>query len=350
MVKKKNEFLLQWHITAKCQQHCKHCYMYDEPTYKGECENELSFEQCIKVLDDYKSFCERMNVNGRITFTGGDPLLREDIYEIIIEARKREFVVGILGNPFLINSELPLKLRELGIHHYQLSLDGLEQTHDSLRKKGSYKATLHSIKLLKEAGIVVHIMNTLSNVNSKELLPLMKVVGELEVDVFAFGRLTCNGSGKEMRNASMNPQEYRRLLEKVDAYSKELRNSGIMTNYVHKCHLWKLLMYERGDFELVNDKETIYGGCSIGISGLVLLADGTAMACRRFPSYVGKVPESSIYDIFMSEKMNEYRKVHKLEKCSNCELFQICRGCPAVSYGMTGSWTAPDPQCWKFIS
>ncbi len=171
----KNEFLLQWHITAKCQQHCKHCYMYDEPTYKSECENELSYENCIKVLDDYRSFCDKMNVNGRITFTGGDPLLRGDIFELIKEAKNRDFSVGILGNPFLIDSDMPHQLKEAGIEHYQLSLDGLENTHDFLRKKGSFEKTIHSIRLLKAEGIVVHIMNTLSITNQNDLLPLMKV-------------------------------------------------------------------------------------------------------------------------------------------------------------------------------
>ena len=345
----KNEFLLQWHITAKCQQHCKHCYMYDEPTYKSECENELSYENCIKVLDDYRSFCDKMNVNGRITFTGGDPLLRGDIFELIKEAKNRDFSVGILGNPFLIDSDMPHQLKEVGIEHYQLSLDGLENTHDFLRKKGSFEKTIHSIRLLKAEGIVVHIMNTLSITNQNDLLPLMKVVGELNVDVFAFGRITCNGSGKSYKDSNLNPLQYREILNKADDYSNVLKSKGIATRYAHKCHLWKLYMYENKEFELLDDRETIYGGCSIGISGIVLLADGTAMACRRFPSYVGNINNNSIYDIFMSREMNKYRQVHTMEKCPNCELFQICRGCPAASYGIHGRWTAPDPQCWKEI-
>lgn len=346
---RKNEFLLQWHVTARCQQHCKHCYMYDEPTYISECENELSFEECITVLNDYEDFCNKMNVDGRITFTGGDPLLRKDIFELIYEAKKRGFVVGILGNPFLVENDIPRKLKEVGIHHYQVSLDGLEETHDFLRKKGSYQATINSIDLLKKEGIQVHVMNTLSKTNKNDLLPLMKVVGELGVDVFAFGRITCNGSGKQFKEMNIEPKEYRKILEKVDEYRKKMSDEGVKTIYANKCHLWKLYKYENEEIELVDDKETIFGGCSIGISGMVLLADGTAMACRRFPSYVGKVPEKTIYDVFMSEQMNQYRQVHKLEKCVKCELFQICRGCPAVSYGMTGRWTAPDPQCWKQI-
>lgn len=345
----KNEFLLQWHVTAKCQQHCKHCYMYDEPTYESECNNEMSFEKCLEVLDDFKMFCKKMNVKGRITFTGGDPLLKKEIFKLIKEAKDRGFEVGILGNPFLINSDMPRRLKEVGISHYQLSLDGLEETHDFLRKPGSYERTIESIRLLKKEGIIVHVMNTLSKTNVNDLLPLMKTVGELGVDVFAFGRITCNGTGKQFKEMNISPMDYREILFKVDDYVKQLKREGINTIYAQKCHLWKLFMYENKDLELLEDRETIFGGCSIGISGLVLLADGTAMACRRFPSYVGNVNKSSIYDIFLSEEMEQYRKVEEMEKCSKCELIQICRGCPAASYGIHGRWNAPDPQCWKRI-
>ncbi len=77
-------------------------------------------------------------------------------------------------------------------------------------------------------------------------------------------------------------------------------------------------------------------------------ANGVVQACRRIPSVVGKVPEQKLIDIFIkSPEINEFRKVENLQKCSKCELLQVCRGFPAVSYGVYGDWTVPDPQCWK---
>jgi len=111
-----------------------------------------------------------------------------------------------------------------------------------------------------------------------------------------------------------------------------------------------LLGYEKGTVTLPPKDDIIYFGCSLGIHGLIVLADGTVQACRRFPSVVGKVPENKLLDIFInSPQINEYRDISRLQKCSKCELIQICRGCPAVSYGVYGDWTAPDPQCWKEI-
>ena len=89
---------------------------------------------------------------------------------------------------------------------------------------------------------------------------------------------------------------------------------------------------------------------TMGITGIIVLADGTVMACRRFPSPVGKVPEEKLIDIFLkSSELNKYRNIHSLEKCSKCSLLRFCRGCPAVAYGQTGDWRKADPQCWKEI-
>lgn len=323
--------------------------MYDEPTYLSEKNNELNYDECVNVLSSFEEFCQKMNVNGRISFTGGDPMLKEGIYDLISEAKTRGFRVGILGNPFEIDDESVSRLGRLGISHYQLSLDGLEKTHDYFRKPGSFRKTMESVDRLKNEGIKVHLMNTLSLENEEDLIPLMDLAAEKEVDAFAFGRITCNGTGKQFKKSCMTPEHYREILVRADKHIKELYKKGVKTKYAHKCHLWKLLMYENGEITLPENKDVIFGGCSIGISGIVLLADGTAMACRRFPSYVGNVKNNSLYELFMSDKMNEYRKVENMEKCGKCDLLQICRGCPAVSYGIYGKWDAADPQCWKVV-
>jgi len=343
-------FTLQWHCTARCQQKCSHCYMYDEPTYKNEIENELATEECIAVINDFADFCGIMNIKAQISFTGGDPLLRSDLFNIISHAKEKGMSVGILGNPFLLNNDSVKALKEVGVDKYQLSLDGMKETHDRLRMKGSFDSTVSAVNLLKDNDISVGIMMTLSRDNINDLFPLMEYVGKIGADAFAFARITAVGAGKQYHSLPIGADEYRELLIKTKEKIQELKNNGVKTRYRKKCHLWKLLDYENGDLSLTDDKETIFGGCTLGVTGLIILADGTVMGCRRFPSIVGQVPKQSIYDIFLNSKeMDEYRNYSKLEKCSKCELLQICRGCQAVAYGQYGKRTAPDPQCWKQI-
>lgn len=341
-------FTLQWHLTARCQQNCLHCYLTEEETYPRELKDEMSLAKCLEVMDDFSSFAEFMRVDPRISFTGGDPMLRKDIFSLISEAKHRGFYVGILGNPHKICSTVAERLRIAGVTSYQLSLDGLEKTHDFIRQRGSFARTIAAINDLKKVGIKVGIMMTLSHDNVNDLLPLMDLVGQLGVDSFAFARISATGEGERYKAIPFLPLEYREILLSAERKIKELKAAGVTTRYNKKCHLWKLLDFERGLVTLPEEKDVIFGGCTMGVTGLIILADGTVMACRRFPSIVGKVPEMKLFDVFIhSEKMNEFRDYSKLEKCSGCELVQICRGCPAVAYGQYGRWGAPDPQCWK---
>lgn len=340
-------FSLQWHITAKCQQVCRHCYMYNEPTYQGEVDNELSKGDCIRVLDSFRFFCDSMGVGGSINFTGGDPLLRSDLFELVAAARQRDFQIGILGNPFLLSKEKVSELKSAGVSMYQVSIDGLQDTHDDWRKLGSFAATLEAIKNLKDGGIPVLVMMTISKKNMNELLPVMELVGSLGVELFSFARICSVGNSTMLQEAVLAPLEYRQLLVDAESKVEDLKANGVTTVYSHKCHLWTLLEYERGKLILPTNKEIVYFGCSMGIAHMSILADGTVMACRRFPSIVGKVPEQSLRDIFLSKTMDQYRDISRLELCGNCNLLNLCRGCPAVAYGHSGRFTAPDPQCWR---
>lgn len=350
---RKPQFILQWHLTAKCEQKCAHCYMRDERSYKDEIEKELSYKDCLKVLDDYLEMAEKLGAATSINFTGGDPLLKPEIFDLIRESTKRGVSVGILGNPNLLTPRIAKRLKNCGLVKYQLSLDGLEKTHDRLRgRKGLFKDTLRAIDVLQREDIRTLVMFTLSKENSGDLIKVIRLVAKLGVSLFDFARLVPIGSGAALKDQMIKPYEYREFLLHVLEEYKRLAEDGYQTYFGRKDHLWNLLYKELGLFErpLSEDKDLIYGGCAIGNNLLSVLADGTIYACRRLPIKVGKVPEQSIRDIFFnSPELNKMRKIEKMEKCGQCELLRFCRGCPAVSFGVNGSYFAPDPQCWKKV-
>jgi radical SAM/SPASM domain protein of ACGX system len=327
--------------------------MYNEPTYEQELKNPLSYEDCVRVVDDIDVTLKKWHMQGSIYFTGGDPLLRHDFFDILSYANNKGFLLGILGNPNHITLAIAKKLKSLGIRHYQVSIDGMEETHDFFRKKGSFKKTLNALRILKKAGIETGVMFTLSRQNAEELIKVVNLVVGKEVDNFAFGRVSLFGNAKSMKDQMLTPAEYRKLLLEVFKEFLKLKNSGCKTNFMMKDNLWKLFYQELGLFDPIlytkNDKKTIYEGCSTGISALVILANGVVYACRRFPSPVGKVPEQKIEEIFLCPKMDVYREVDNFKKCSRCDLFQFCRGCPAVAFSVSGDYFSADPQCWKNI-
>ncbi len=351
-------FTLQWHITAQCELRCRHCYMHGEPTYASEISNPLSTRECFHVIDSFLEMLRKLSTRHEIelmpaiNFTGGDPILRSDFFELLHYAKERNINIGILGNPNYITPSSAQKLREYGVRRYQISIDGMEETHDSLRQKGSFKDSLRALEVLKDAGIMERVMFTLSKQNASDLIPVMRLMAENEIRLFSFARVAAYGNARNLGD-SFQPLEYREFLLEVYEEIKRLKEQGATTNYGFKDHLWKLLRYELGDYKLLSDDggEIIYDGCHAGQIFLVILADGTIYACRRFVSKLGNVREDDLYQTFLySRLLNQLRNVNLYEKCRLCELRQYCRGCPAVAAGANdGAFLAPDPQCWKAV-
>ena len=122
LAKKQALFTLQWHLTARCEQQCLHCYMREESTYEQELQNELSFEDCRKVIDDFSSTFATWGMSTQITFTGGDPLLRPDLFDLISYAAAKGSRIGILGNPNLLDYPTAKRLKRLGVSRYSIEL------------------------------------------------------------------------------------------------------------------------------------------------------------------------------------------------------------------------------------
>lgn len=336
----KSYFSLQWHITDKCDQRCKHCYIYAGKDKK--CSSEFSYEKLRKIFFNYLDMCKKMNKSTTIALTGGDPLLHNDVWKLLELFKEYGVPFVILGNPFHLDLEVAKRLKKLGCVMYQMSIDGLEQTHDFIRKPGSFKETLSKIQVLNEVGIISAIATTVSKTNINEIPDLVEILVNNKVRSFGFSRY-CPNKGDESN--IVTPTEYREFLEKMWEQYEKFQNAG--TTFILKDHLWKLFLYEKGMFKINDESDLIIDGCHCGISHITILSNGDVYACRRCDSLVGNAINDSLYDIFFGEEMEKYRLFDNFEACSKCELFRYCRGCPSVTKCATGNFYAKDPQCWK---
>ena len=339
-----NFFAFQLHITDDCDQRCKHCYIFSEENDKPILT--MSYEDIEKVFLNCIRMCKKVDRIPYFSITGGDPILHPDFWKILKLMKDNHVRFGILGNPFHLNDENCKKLREYGCEFYQLSIDGLKDTHDYFRKEGSFNTTLEKIACLKKAGIHANIMTTVSKTNIDEIPEIIDEVVEHEADLFSFARYCPTNLEK---SSQMSADEYHELLEKCWKKFEEHKESK--TNFNLKDHLWTLFLYEKGIFNIPENLEddVIYDGCNCGNSHLTILPSADVYACRRMDSVVGNALNEELYDIFFGEQMDEYRQYDKFEKCSKCELLRFCRGCPAVSYGTTHNMYSADPQCWKEV-
>lgn len=343
----KQYFSFQWHITDECDQRCKHCYIFSEDDCKKtDC---MTWDQMYDTFYNCIDFCKVYDRTPYFYITGGDPILHKDFWKLLELMKRFDIHFTVLGNPFHLNDEVCFKLKEYGCEKYQLSLDGMRETHDWFRKPGSFDITLEKISCIKRAGIRSVIMTTVSEVNIDEIPDIIDTVVAHKADVFAFARY-CPTS--EEKDIGIEPLRYRKLLETCDRKFKEYEDSGCETYFNKKDHLWTLYEYETGGFKIPQNAEEgmIYGGCNCGNCHLTIIPTGDIFACRRVEnSKVGNVFEERIADVWVS-RMEDYREYTKFEKCAGCELLAWCRGCPAVASGKTDDFYSKDPQCWKEVA
>ncbi len=341
----KQYFSFQWHITDECDQRRKHCYIFSGDLRKKP--DSMSWAQIEDTFYNCLDFCE---VYDRLPFylTGGDPILHTDFRRLLALFKKHNIPFTVMGNPFHLDDEVCKKLRSYGCEKYQLSIDGLRDTHDWFRKAGSFDCTIEKIGCINRSGMRSVVMTTVSKTNRLEVPEIIDTVVAAGANVFAFSRYV--PSGGEL-DASMTPQEYRELLEICDKKFKEYEAAGCQTCFNRKDHLWTLYEYETGAFKIPEEakEDMIYGGCNCGNCHITILPTGDVYACRRVAdSRIGNVFTDRLADVWVCE-MEQYREYDKFVKCSKCELKAWCRGCPAVAKGTYGDFYAADPQCWKEV-
>ena len=337
----------QWHITDNCDQRCKHCYLFAEDA-QARCLS-TPWDKLIHTLDEVERAAAKRHLLPTLAISGGDPILHPRFWDFATELWRRGIAWSAMGNPFHLDADACWRLRALGCVKYQMSLDGLENFHDYLRKPGSYRATLAAIEPLREAGIAVQLMATASVQNLDDILACMDVAVEHRADSFAFARY-CATSPQKARELYPTPERYRAFLLAYWRKKQAYERAGCRTTFKTKDHLFKLLRWELGEPGAVARVEErpnhVCAGCHLGVKSTIAV-NGDLLACRRMESVVGNVWTQGLYEVDESPAMKAYAEVGNIEKCRDCELLMFCRGCRAVGVNATGNLQAADPMCWK---
>ena len=251
-------FAFQWHITDECDQRCKHCYIFSEGHPKLV---EMPWERLVAVLANVERMAARMQRLPYLYITGGDPILHSCFWSCLDLVHSKGIPFTIMGNPFHLTDEVCQRLKSLGCRKYQLSLDGLRDTHDRFRKHGSYDATLQAIETIRRNGMHCAIMSTISATNIDEIPELIDVVVEHKADIFAFGRYCPTNEDKAHKDTwHIEPERYREFLGECWTKFEQYKDS--QTTFNLKDHLWTLYLYERGLFKIPEGlaEDTIYDG------------------------------------------------------------------------------------------
>jgi len=341
------DFFIQWHLTERCNLRCRHCYQ------TGVTSGELSLGEIREVLTEVSEMIAAWSDSYGLAFspsfnvTGGEPFLRDDLFEVLAAMTGSGFGVYLLSNGTLVDRERAERLAGLGVRGVQISIEGPAEVHDGIRGKGSFAASRRGIGDLLAAGLQVTLNATLSELNCADFHEMVGIATELGAQRLGFSRLVPSGRGAGLVERMLAPERIRRTYESILDLGND--NLKIVTGDPVASQM-------RGEDDPEDLGPVATGGCAAGISGLTILPDGTVTPCRRLPLPLGNVRHDSLREIWAGSKILErlrdrgqYRG-----KCGACPKWAHCRGCRAIAYAHSqlhgrDDYLADDPQCFLEI-
>ncbi|MDI6806504.1 MAG: radical SAM protein [Candidatus Aenigmarchaeota archaeon] len=205
-------FLIVWQFTNKCNLKCKHCYA---SAMSKSMPNELTTEEAKKLVDELAE-CGVV----AIAFSGGEPLIREDFFEVARYAKENDFYISVATNGILITPSIAKKLKDC-VNYVEVSLDGMKETHEKFRGiSGIFDRTIRGIKNCVKQGLDVCVAPTITKYNLKEIPNLLELAKELRVNRFIAFNFIPTGRGKDILEQDITPEEREEILKFL--YSKLL--------------------------------------------------------------------------------------------------------------------------------
>ena len=334
--------VISWNLTQRCNLKCEHCYIEGGPLQKAMLKNELTTEQCFLTIDQ---ICE-INPNALLILTGGEPLLRPDVFEIAKYAADKGLWCVMGTNGVLISERLVKRLIEVGIRGVSLSLDSMDaEVHDAFRKvKGAWKNTRDGSQILKRMGLPFIVQTTIGIHNLDEISEIARFAYGLGAHVFNLFFLVPTGRGTFI--SDITSQEYEEVMIEMIAIQKEF-DGRMLINAKCAPHYQRVLYQKEPQSKFLKSFADGAGGCPAGTHYVGIRPDGNVTPCPYLPLYGGNLKEQSFRQIWEeSELFKTIRKRNTLGgRCGSCEFNATCGGCRARAYGAVENVMAEDPWC-----
>jgi len=322
--------ILFWELTGKCNLNCLHCRS------KEDKREELSLAEIEEVAKQLRDFASPL-----IILSGGEPLLRCDIFKIIYLLSSYNFSIALATNGTLINREIAYKISKSKVKVVSVSLDGATaETHNKIRRNNrAFSLAISGINYLKEAKVKVQINFTIMPDNIREVEEVLSLARNLGVSAVHFFLLVPVGRGRTV--APITSFEYEELLHRI---LKLKKTSGLQLR-VTCAPAFKRIEKEMG--EEIENFTTEERGCSGGINVAFISATGELCPCGYFPLSVGNLKEKDFTELWNNSLVfNQLRNFELLKGgCKSCLYNKICGGCRARAYLLKGDYLECDPLC-----
>lgn len=321
-------FHMVWLATDACTARCLHC----SSNSATRSPDEMSTAEALDMIDQLAD-CGVVDLG----ISGGEPMLRSDLLQVIAHAKARGMAVGLASNGAKLPASYAGQLAALGLNRLQISLDGTAGPHDKLRQwPGLYQRALRSIDTAQAAGLRVHVCCTISSLNVDELEEFAEAVLALKVARINFSRYV--PTGRASTDLDLPDQRWRAVVERCAALKERYRGRlEIVT------HLAQQILVD-ADVACMDG----FVGCQAGRGQGCISANGNVLPCVLLPVVAGNLRQARFREIWSNAPViRGLKDREKLAgKCGGCAVRERCGGCRAVAFARTGSLTATDPRCW----
>jgi radical SAM protein with 4Fe4S-binding SPASM domain len=378
-------YVISWNLTYRCNLACEHCYLDAGGAPLVGTENfadrsELGTEECFRVIDEIAAFAPECVT----ILTGGEPLLRRDILEIVRRASERGLWVVVGTNGVSVTENLARRLADAGARGLSLSLDALDaDRHDRFRKvRGAWRNTVDGAQILNRTGLPFIVQTTAGSHNRGELEAIADFAHDrLAAKVWNLYFLVPTGRGQFV--SDITPEQYDEVLASLYRIQRKY-DRRMLVNAKCAPHYIKTVLENSAEqthpiptdagvrqgsgghaesadmpFDPAQGRPSWSGsspirtysggagGCPAGTHYMGIRPNGDVTPCPYLPVFAGTLRNSSLGDLWTSSALfTDIRRRTSLGgRCGACEMNGHCGGCRARAYGMTGDLMAEDPLC-----
>ncbi|MBI5745937.1 MAG: radical SAM protein [Nitrospirae bacterium] len=330
-------YVVSWNVTKMCNLRCAHCYL-DADYLTGRKKDELTTEEGFRLIKGISL----LNPNTILILTGGEPLLREDIFYLAGYASKIGLMPVLGTNGMLLNERVGSKIIESGIKGIGISIDSIHhEIHDAFRGvKGAWERSIKGIEAIKRYGLQFQIQTTVTRSNYSEIPKIIEFAHELGCKVYNIFFLVCTGRGQGLTD--ITPEQYEEVLGEVVRLQD--RYTGRMMIRAKCAPHFKRVAYQyRKDSPLLKGYAS---DCLAGVHYCRVTPEGDITPCPYMPLVGGSLKKDGFEGIWKnSPLLNEIREKRFKGRCRICEYRVICGGCRARAYATTKDYLMDDPWC-----
>jgi radical SAM protein with 4Fe4S-binding SPASM domain len=332
--------VVSWNVTRRCNLSCNHCYL---PAVTGkECPGPASAEELTESLA-FRLIDQIAEVNPEVMLiiSGGEPLLREDVFSLSAYAAGKGMMVVMGSNGLLIDDKVARRLKESGVSGISISLDSMDPgQHDRIRSSpGAWKKAVAAIERCRDAGLSVQVNTVITRNNRDELPALIDHSRRLGARVFSPFFLVCTGRGEELTD--LQPAQYEEVLSSI--VDLQAKSDGIMVRTRCAPTVRRVLYKKTPGSPLLKLNA---GRCLAGLSYCRISPDGDVTPCPYMPLSAGNVRAQAFGDIWRdSSLLTSLRSPALKGKCGQCGYRLLCGGCRARAYAARKDYLGEDPWC-----